>query len=235
MLASLGGDATSGGKVDLRMRNTLLIAALLLSSANVASAQNGIDLWGHPGAGQNGEIGYGMGGFHGTGLGGGFYHPSWGPSMPGYWMPREKLPTLPPFNGNPVRAVTPFAPLSRIPMKGGAMIGLYQKPQFGPRPMFNYTPHAAAVGLAPRYNPGFSASPIGGGPAGAFPNFEALPNDARGSIDVLPDRKSQLTPNPSWPNPVAPRWWSADLPMPEPNTAAASTSEPIGQRPWPNP
>lgn len=202
------------------MRTTLFATILIALLATQAHAQNGIDLWGHPGAGQNGDIGYGLGGFHGTGLGGGFYHPSWGPSMPGYWMPREKLPTLPPFNGNPVRAVTPFAPLSKIPMKGGATIGLYQKPQFGPNPQFNYTPHAASVGSAPRYNPGFSASMIGGGPAGAMPNFNALPNDARGSINVLPDRQTQLRTNPAWPNAVDPRWWPADLAHPSQYTTS---------------
>ena len=211
----------------------LLILTVLSASAN---AQNGVDLWGHPGAGQNGEIGTAMGGFHGTGLGGGFYHPSWGPSMPGYWMPREKLPTLPPFNGNPVRAVTPFAPLSKIPLKGGATIGLYQKPQFGANPQFNYTPHAAAVGSAPRYNPGFSGSMIGGMPNGALPNFTALPNDARGSIDVLPNRESRPLTNPGWPNAVNPRWWPVDLAMPATATASTSPSDDaIGQRPWPNP
>jgi|GEM_PF-4464405 len=217
------------------MRTSLIIVAFVVASAKVAAAQNGVDLWGHPGAGQNGEIGYGMGGFHGTGTGGGFYHPSWGPSMPGYWMPREKLPTLPPFNGNPVRAVTPFAPMSKIPLKGGATIGINQKPQFGPDPQFNYTPHAAAVGSAPRYNPGFSASPIGGGPTGAFPDFTALPNDARGSINVLPERGTRPLTNPSWPNAMNPRWWPADLCAPAPNTAAATnTGSSIGQRPWPN-
>jgi hypothetical protein len=216
------------------MRIFLLTLVLSLSVARIAEAQNGVDLWGHPDAGQNGNIGTGMGGFHGTGTGGGFYHPSWGPSMPGYWMPREKLPTLPPFNGNPVRAVTPFAPLSKISMKGGATIGLYQKPQFGPDPQFNYTPHAAAVGSAPRYNPGFSGSPIGGGPDGALPDFNALPNDARGSIDVLPKREQPVPTNPSWPNAINPRWWPTDLAMPAPSAAVEPTGS-IGQRPWPNP
>jgi hypothetical protein len=211
---------------------SLLIFATIFASG--ASAQNGVDLYGVPGPGQNGNIGTMMGGFHGTGTGGGFYHPSWGPSMPGYWMPREKLPTLPPFNGNPVRAVTPFAPLSKIPLKGGATIGLYQKPQFGADPQFNYTPHAAAVGNAPLYNPGFSASPIGGGPAGAMPDFNALPNDARGSIPIFHDRDERPRTNPAWPNAVDPRWWPRDL-SPPLQAAASSASGSVGQRPWPNP
>jgi opacity protein-like surface antigen len=215
------------------MRILLISAFLAIAVVSVAHAQNGVDLYGVPGAGQNGNIGTGMGGFHGTGTGGGFYHPSWGPSMPGYWMPREKMPTLPPFDGNPVRAVTPFAPMSKISMTGGATIGINQRPQFGADPQFNYTPHAAAVGSAPRYTPGFSASPIGGGPAGAQPNFNALPNDARGSIDVFPRRDSRPPTNPSWPNAVNPRWWPQDLAMPVQNENTVSTGS-IGQRPWPD-
>jgi hypothetical protein len=153
------------------------------------------------------QIGTGMGGFHGAGLGGGFYHPSWGPSMPGYTMPHTPFPTPPPFNGNLVTPVTPFAPLNRPAIGYGFdRAGLHEKPQFGPSPEFNNRPSAGSVSLAPHYIPGFFASSHNY-PEGAEPKFNALPKSSSRNPWDTQSRPTAAKSNKAWPNQYDPRWW----------------------------